>query len=739
MATIILSGAGRFLAGPLGGAVGAVLGNALDHRLFGSKARQGARLSDLAVQASDYGAVLPRLYGRTRVAGTVIWATDLKETKATTSQGKGRPKADNYSYSASFAVALSAREILRVERIWADGSLLRGAAGDWKRDAVMRVHLGGEWQGPDPLIAAAEGLASCPAYRGLAYAVFENLPLGDFGNRIPQLSFEVVADEGPVSAGALLGGAGGPEFAGYAVAGGRLGDVARAMGQLAPFVVDEDGVRFEPGALFHAAEMARVAGRGATVTRGADGALAARVSIDHADASRDYQAGRQTARRLAGGLADAAIGLPAVMGAGAAKALAENVLARVWRERTRCEVALDWRALTVRPGDLVTLPGDATVWRVIASTIEAMRVRLSLVAHGAANPVAGEADGGRATSEADLVAGETRLVVIDLPPLGAVAETPQVAVLANGSSAGWRRAGLQVSCDGGASRDAIGGTALPATIGTALGVLGAGPACIIDRINHVDVTLAHARLMLEDADADALAGGANLAMLGGEAIQFGRAEPLGGAVWRLSELWRGRCGTEAAIGTHIAGETFAVIEASTVRLLAAEEAVAGAVVEAQGPGDAVPVAITVASAGRALRPLSPVRLMAAALSGGVRVTWTRRSRDGFAWRNGVDVPLAEEREAYLVEASGGGANASAEVALPEYLKTGAAGACRIRRGQACGRFPDHSDHLGRGTKGAQCRRKIGQAGIACRGDSPTDRRARRQSFARDALLRTHRR
>ena len=41
---------------------------------------------------------------------------------------------------------------------------------------------------------AKEGEA--PAYRGLAYVVFERLPLADFGNRIPQLSFEIVRPVG---------------------------------------------------------------------------------------------------------------------------------------------------------------------------------------------------------------------------------------------------------------------------------------------------------------------------------------------------------------------------------------------------------------------------------------------------------------------------------------------------------------------------------------------------------------
>jgi hypothetical protein len=35
------------------------------------------------------------------------------------------------------------------------------------------------------------GAANTPAYRGTAYVVFEELPLDRFGNRMPQLSFEV--------------------------------------------------------------------------------------------------------------------------------------------------------------------------------------------------------------------------------------------------------------------------------------------------------------------------------------------------------------------------------------------------------------------------------------------------------------------------------------------------------------------------------------------------------------------
>src|SRR3546814_13132789 len=66
-----------------------------------------------------------------RVAGTVIWATDLNENKQKSGGGKGRPSVTSSSYSVSFAVAISSRPLLRVVRIWADGTLLRGLAGDF--------------------------------------------------------------------------------------------------------------------------------------------------------------------------------------------------------------------------------------------------------------------------------------------------------------------------------------------------------------------------------------------------------------------------------------------------------------------------------------------------------------------------------------------------------------------------------------------------------------------------------
>ncbi|RTL49775.1 MAG: hypothetical protein EKK40_15675 [Bradyrhizobiaceae bacterium] len=203
MAALVLSvagGAAGAVFGPAGAIAGriagALAGNLFDRSLFAtSRDVQGPRLADLDLMASTEGAPIPRVYGRARLSGQVIWATRLEEVVSTSTDhagGKGGAGGDvtttttSYSYFANFAVGLCEGEIGRVGRIWADGNPLDVSG------LTLRVHRGTEDQAPDDLIVAKEGAANAPAYRGLAYVVFERLPLADFGNRIPQLSFEIV-------------------------------------------------------------------------------------------------------------------------------------------------------------------------------------------------------------------------------------------------------------------------------------------------------------------------------------------------------------------------------------------------------------------------------------------------------------------------------------------------------------------------------------------------------------------
>jgi hypothetical protein len=200
----------------LGGALGSIGGSVIDQALLGPLASssgqtridQGPRLFDLKLGASSEGAPLPRAYGLMRLPSQLIWATRFKEdvivTTQTTgggqakggknvfdqpsaAQGKGDTvKTIEYRYYANAAYALCEGEITRVGRIWADGKELD------QSDFTIRVHRGDEDQDADSLIAGKEGGSDeTPAYRGTAYVVFDTMPLAAFGNRLPQLNFEV--------------------------------------------------------------------------------------------------------------------------------------------------------------------------------------------------------------------------------------------------------------------------------------------------------------------------------------------------------------------------------------------------------------------------------------------------------------------------------------------------------------------------------------------------------------------
>uniref|UniRef100_UPI0035AFFA22 baseplate megatron protein TIM-barrel domain-containing protein n=1 Tax=Tabrizicola sp. TaxID=2005166 RepID=UPI0035AFFA22 len=207
MATLVLGAVGSAIGGAFGGAIlgfsgaaiggfiGSTIGSVVDSWIVSSLAPaqkiEGQRLDSLRITSATEGAIIPRLYGRMRIGGNIIWATDFREETKTTTQGGGKGgrggkvQTTEYLYYASFAVALCEGAITGIGRIWADGKPLDMTGITW------RWYRGDETQAADPFIAAKMGAANTPAYRGTAYVVFEELPLSTYGNRLPQLSFEV--------------------------------------------------------------------------------------------------------------------------------------------------------------------------------------------------------------------------------------------------------------------------------------------------------------------------------------------------------------------------------------------------------------------------------------------------------------------------------------------------------------------------------------------------------------------
>ena len=683
MATLLLSAVGTAIGGPIGGALGAIIGQQLDQNiLFRPKGREGPRLQELAVQTSSYGSQIPRLFGRMRVAGTVIWATDLKETRNREGGGKGRPSRTIYSYSACFAVALSSRRIKGIGRIWADGKIFRGAAGDFKSEARFAFHSGGENQAVDGLMASAEASGGTPAYRGLALAVFEDMDLTEYGNRIPSLTFEVIADDGSVTFAEIVADISGQRIAmpaadaviGYAAGGEDRQAALRSLIDIIPLSLSSD-----PGAIDRIQSLVRSVADASSATtidsnfvqaagrrdvappamRTASISAAPRqVSIRYYDPVRDYQSGIQSAFRPGTGRISVVRDFPATIGADQARTIAATSLWSEYDERSTLQVAVPLDSRVYRPGKLVKCDGIDGLWRVRECEIGSGFVQLSLMR---ANPYAGltaaGSEQGRSVADADLRAGSTRLLLVDLPfavdAPTTVSDTARLYAAAAGD-AGWRNAQLFASGSGGAPGTYIGQIPAPTVIGTTSCALDFANPALIDELNHLDVDLHHAGMTLVYADYAQLLAGRNIAVVGREIIQFAMALPLAEGRFRLSRLIRGLGGTEAEMERHVAGEEFVLLDGGSMLEIGSAyyTPFSPADVFALGREDLDPVPATITSPGRALTPWSPVHPRWTFLDGGdLRIEWTRRSRAGTIWPDHVEVPLAEEFEKYRVELS----------------------------------------------------------------------------------------
>ena len=190
------------IAQTVSGVAAGAIGNSIDGALFGRKTTrqiEGPRLESLSVLSATEGSPIMRGWGRFRISGEIIWATRLREdiitTTETTGGGKGgvigggggsEVTTTEFRYFANFAIGLVEGEAGYLNRVWADGKELNLA------EYVWRFYNGSETQTPDSLIATKEGSGNVPGYRGLVYIVLEDFPLQRFGNRIPQLQFEIL-------------------------------------------------------------------------------------------------------------------------------------------------------------------------------------------------------------------------------------------------------------------------------------------------------------------------------------------------------------------------------------------------------------------------------------------------------------------------------------------------------------------------------------------------------------------
>lgn len=671
MATLILTTVGTLLGGPIGGALGAFAGRQVDSALFGSGSVQGPRVKELSATTSSYGQPISRHFGQMRVPGTIIWATDLQETKEKSGGGKGKPKTTTYSYSASFAVALSSRPVQSIGRIWADGKLLRGTAGDLKTAGSFRFHSGYEDQVPDTLLASAKNGVS-PAFRGCAYVVFEDLQLGDFGNRIPTLTFEVFAD--PMAQVALDqlvpfvqvsdGNSVLQHMRGFSDEGGSLLASLEAIKRVYPvscmaageafglrqFVVPTTTIPTLPPSLLSAADDHKHIGTGEKHTR-STATQAAPHAIRYYDLERDYQPGVQRAIGRPATGREITLDLPAALDPEGARSLAniQAVLSR-WKTET-----ITWRLaeldLELSPGAIVNVPDKPGIWSIASMEWSDQGIELELTRVSPVTQSDVAADSGSINPPLDLPSWPSVLHAFELPWDGSgSSETSGYFAAVSAYGDNWSGASLYID---------QAGTLVPADlfatdrslIGTLATPLAPSPASHFEKDASIEVELAGEGFVLGSTTMAGLAMGVNRVLIGQELLQFAQASQLSETRWRLSGLLRGRGGTEAhALEGRYAGEiciivddTLEVIDPSLVAANGSTQ------IAAIGLGDSEPVHSTLVATGVSRRPPSPVHPnVLVSATGDWTLSWVRRGRGQWRWEDYVDTVLVEEAELYRI-------------------------------------------------------------------------------------------
>ncbi|AMW36140.1 hypothetical protein [Xanthomonas phage XAJ2] len=190
---------GFFVGGPAGAAWGFAIGAGIGAYTETTNI-PGPKLADATVQTSSVGGTITFGSGGFPSSGNVIWIGPLKTTKKKQKgggKGGGGTSTDVYSYSRSYAIAVSEQvdSFLIIKRngkiVYSNDPSSTAEDVAYSRTFMQKcvLYTGSESQMPDPTISAVEGNGNVSPFRGIAYIVVKDDDLTDMLGAIPQYEF----------------------------------------------------------------------------------------------------------------------------------------------------------------------------------------------------------------------------------------------------------------------------------------------------------------------------------------------------------------------------------------------------------------------------------------------------------------------------------------------------------------------------------------------------------------------
>ena len=668
------------------------------------------KASELSMQTAAVGAVIKKGYGTTRITGNIIWGTKFTEHVHTESSGGkgggGGSEVKSYTYSVSFAVMICEGPINKIVSVLADGTDFNLS------DCDYRLYTGTEDQLPDDFMESIEGSGKVPAYRGMAYIVFRNLALSNYGNRIPTFTFTVEFPKNTLTdiiqdisneAGLIkdmdysVDGIADMTVDGFTRDGGttyreqiqqlqsvKTFDAAERYGVITFKTRDFSRVIPIPASAIGAYENEKPS-EPIESTRSDDINLPAKISLTYISKDSDYTQAQQTAfRRVTGATDEATITTNVVMTDAAAKIAVEQKLMEAWEARTNHKMTLALKYGYIMPLDilLVTMP-NGTGERLVYVTktqfgkpglnnVEAVDINsdvYNLVERNVDTP----------PEVIETVSSPVITNFLDIPKLPVDTNSSDDYVyIATGNVTNFG-ANIYRSLDGGASYNYVAGNDNNAACGSAVTKL---PDALPYSWDHGSVLIVYMDVgELSSHTKAEILNYYNAALVGNEIIQFLNAELIDTNTYKLTGLLRGRNGTEQYTGTHTAGERFVLLGTNNINTLAISSNYwytqclfrvgprnKGYLTEDYHNEQFTPQ-------GTIQKPWSPCHIKGTRDSdGNLVITWIRRTRKNGAWKDHSDAPLSENTEAYDIEvlSTDGNIKRNARVNVCQYVYSSAA-------------------------------------------------------------------
>ena len=654
-AGLATAGGGLTLAGSAFVGIAGVAGQALSAALLGGGRQhtEGPRSATLAVATSSEGAAIRRIYGTIRIPADTIWALSKREIPTTQKAGKafgGGSSSTTYSYRGSFAQLLGYGPFDGIGRTWANSEIID------LDEFEHRLHLGGGGQLPDPLMVSAEGWA--PAYKKLAYTVYEDIPLDDFGGALPVFHHEAIREpESPGLRGLIdmMAQDGGvtvntsevsedASVTGYAIDSRMAFDAAldplAKLFRLDVFsrgseivirsrneepvlgLLEEDLVLNEDGTNFKRLRAAR-----SDVPR--------ELSMEFSDPARAYAPGNVASLRE-DGIAGREVELrfPGAMAETDAYRLVTKAHADLDDAQTTTEFGTGISKVGVTVGDAVraTVGGRDYVAQITRAVLaEGLRFEGRIVSSRPSLVVAESASGSLITP--DPTPDIPVVHFLDMAALTDDEPNPHRPYMATDAAT---HRGVTLYRDEGQGYTPLVAAQYPAQIGALdTDLPGVADPDTLDEVNEVRVTMRRAHTFeaaaVSDLEMSPINGIAIQAATGEwEILQYSTATIIEGNTWALTNLRRARRGTEHAMGA-LAGAPLVVLDGALVKVPITPEQLGTEFSYRYGPSP-LPVSgpkftTTLQTFyGKGLRPYSATDLDAVLEDPDARISWTLRHR-----------------------------------------------------------------------------------------------------------------